>query len=118
MAVVLWCLVLWSVGCVYLLVGGVVVSCVSRVGGVCFVCVVFVLLSVLVLVCVALSAFWWVLFSVRGFAPGVVTPPVRCTVLLLVHVFFALLVVLGGSWSSSAVSGSSRSSSFVVLLLV
>lgn len=52
--------VCWVVG-VWLCV--VVASCVFRV------CVVFLFLSVGCRGCVSLSAFWWVLFSVRCFAP-------------------------------------------------
>ena len=87
--VVWWVLLLWCVCCLFWLVvwlcGCVrdfvvcccrVWLCVSCVAGV--LCVLF-LLSVLVLVCVALSAVWWVLFSVRGFAPGgVVVAPLFC----------------------------------------
>lgn len=66
-------------------------------------CLVCVLSLVWVLVCFALSAFWWVLFSVRCFAPGVffcsAVSPVRCSWrVVLVARASVLLVLFGGSW--------------------
>lgn len=99
---------IWCVSCclcVFVWVGCLVVWLCPRFCGVfrvvllvcvcsgcsCVLCCVF-LLSVLVLVCVALSAFWWVLFSVRGFAPGVFV----CSALSPV-LFMLLLVVVAGA---------------------
>lgn len=96
---VVW-LVSWCVGCLVLwfVCGCCCVLCV---------CLVCVLSLVGVLVCVALSAFWWVLFSVRCFAPpGCLVAGVFCCwcvspvlfMLLLVVRASVLLVLFGGSW--------------------
>ena len=115
--------------------------CSSSVGSVLFWVVrCFVVLLVLLLlcfvcgcssVCVAPPGCFWLVVVVVLLCPlfcswwccWCVSPPVRCTVLVLVAPgWFMRLVVLFGGRSSgvalSAVSGSSRSSSFVFLLRV